>query len=285
MGTIVVTGATGNVGRAVVEELGKTSAPVRAATRSPENASPLAALGAEVVELDYTRPETFGPVLDGADHVLVVAPDSPEQTQLIAGFVAAAASAGVRYLVKISGLQTAPAISLARWNREAEAMIAGSGIDATVLRPNSFMQNLSGMLGHGIRSDGVVALPFGTGRVSWIDARDVAAVAAALLAEPAHLGESLDLTGAAALTTEEVAQILSDQLGRPIAYVDVPPEAIRQGMTAMGLPPWAVSATAELFEACRVGEMATVSPSVSAILGRAPIGLDRFVGDHRHCFA
>ena len=284
MGAIVVTGATGTVGTAVVQNLTSRGARVRAGSRSPSNATALAELGAEVVELDYGRPATFGPVLEGADRALVVAPDGPEHAEQIARFIDAAASSGLRYVVKVSGLQTAPDISLARWNREAEEAIARSGIDATILRPNSFMQNFSRMLGHAIRSDGVIALPFGTGRVSWIDGRDVGAVAAALLLEPAHVGGRLDLTGTAALSTEDVAAIFSDVLGRPIRYVDVPPEATRQGMAAMGLPDWAVSATAELFEASRLGQMATVSTAVTDILGRAPIGLDAFVRDHRAAF-
>ncbi len=163
--------------------------------------------------------------------------------------IAASKNAGVEHLVKFSVLHAAadsPA-ALLRWHFQTEQAIVTSGIPFTFLRPNMFMQELLRQA-DSIKSQGMFFLPFGPEvRLSMVDVRDIAAVAAQALSERGHEGKTYEITGPAAVTFAEVADILSSVMGRKVNYVPVTMEQFRQGFTASGAPGWLVETVAELY--------------------------------------
>jgi len=281
---ILVTGATGTVGRHLVLELKTARLPFRVLTRDPARAHAL--LGpAEFSVGDLSRPETFPAALSGVDAAFILSPLDPGLAAWEAGFARAAKTAGVKRLVKLSALGADPrsAAAIPRWHGDAEEEVRRAGVPCAILRPAAFYQNLL----HSADSirRGTLAAPLGDARVAMIDARDVAAAAAAALAGAAHDGETLTLTGPAASTYAEIAAALTKVLRRPIAYAAVAPEDARRGMLEAGMPAWRVEALLGLFEQFRAGRAEAVTGDVRRATGRDPLPLDRFIDDHALSFA
>jgi uncharacterized protein YbjT (DUF2867 family) len=269
--TILVTGSTGTIGTQVIKQL--TAHPgvkVRAAVRSTAKADAVRGLGAEPVEFEWSRPETFNAALQGADKLFLLTPFTPDQVELAQRLIDAAKAAGIKHIVKISafGCDNEPGIQLGRWHRAVEQAVESSGIPYTFLRPNNFMENFIGY--YPPAPDGNIYLPFGQGAVSWIDGRDVAAVAVAALLGHGHEGKAYTLTGGEALTVEQVAAQIAEASGRTVRFVDVPEEAARSAMLGMQLPEWMVNAMMELHGIDKAGYAAAVTPTVQEITGSAP---------------
>ena len=150
----------------------------------------------------------------------------------------ARAHTGRPHVVKFSGLGAGVAdTAIQRQHAETDALLQASGLPYTILRPNSFFQNL--LLSAGtIKDHGAFYLPMRDGKQSLVDVRDVATVAVKVLTEPGHEGQVYEITGPESLSYAEVAATLSRVLGRPVRYVDVPPEVARDSMLRAGMPPW-----------------------------------------------
>jgi uncharacterized protein YbjT (DUF2867 family) len=170
---------------------------------------------------------------------------------------------------------------LSRWHREAEAIVAGSGLACTILRPNSFMQNFVTIYGPSIRGQDRFRLPLGAAAMSSVDVRDVAAAATAALIDEVD-GDVFTLTGPQALTGTEMAAVLSDVTGRRIAYADEPEDAGRaprdEAERVVGV------ALSEFGEEMRAGRLATVTSDVERLTGRPAIAFDQFARDHGWAF-
>jgi uncharacterized protein YbjT (DUF2867 family) len=288
MKTVLVVGATGNIGKEIVALLARSGqVHVLAGTRDPAKAQGQfqGSSGVRAVELDQDKPETLRPALQGVDTVIQVSPMVPTmgpQTRLL---VEAARQAGVSHLVRSSLLGTGepdPIIE-AVWHGEADQAIADSGIPFTLLRPNQYFQNfLSPRNTQTIRAEGTVAMPLGTSRVSNIDTRDIAEIATrvALASGSEHHGKAYVLTGSEASTMTEVAQALGEALGKPVNYVAVEPEKFRQNLLGAGLPPVMVEAIAGWFAYCRAGKAERVTGDAEKLLGRKPRTLRQFAQDH-----
>lgn len=279
--TILVTGSTGTIGTQVIKQL--TAHPgvkVRAAVRSTAKADSVRELGAEPVEFEWSRPETFGAALQGADKLFLLTPFTPDQVELAQRLIDAAQAAGIKHIVKLSafGCDNEPGIQLGRWHRAVEQAVEASGIPYTFLRPNNFMENFIGY--YPPAPDGNIYLPFGQGAVSWIDGRDVAAVAVAALLGHGHEGKAYTLTGGEALTVEQVAAQISEATGRTVRFVDVPEEAARSAMLGMQLPEWMVNAMMELHGIDKAGYAAAVTPTVQEITGSAPRSFNDFAREN-----
>ncbi len=177
--TILVTGATGNVGGKVVKQLTAVGAKVRAAVQPTSKVDSIKATGAELVELDFNKPETLRAAFKGVDKVFLLTPFVPNMVELGTQAIEQAKRAGVKHIVRMSamGADATPGIQLGRWHREVETRLEASAIPLTILRPNSFMQNYANMLGHSIKTQSAFYLPMGDGKVSIVDTRDIAAVA------------------------------------------------------------------------------------------------------------
>jgi uncharacterized protein YbjT (DUF2867 family) len=277
--TILVTGATGNVGSQVVQQLIASGVTPRVAVRSINKAESLKKAGAEPVEMDLDRPETVQSALTGVDKVFLVSPFVPNMVELTAILIEAAKRANVQQIVKLSALAQ-PGIALSKWHSEMENAIASSGISFTFLRPNGFMQNFINAMTETIKSDNAFYLNAGDGKVSFVDTRDIASVAVAALITRGHEGQSYTITGAEALSHTQCASILSQILGRTINYVDVPDDTVRQGMQGAGMPESIVNALLELYASYKAGQAATVSPVVEQVTGKQPISFEQFAKDY-----
>ncbi|KAA9338507.1 SDR family oxidoreductase [Hymenobacter busanensis] len=287
--TILITGATGTVGSELVRALANRGATVRAGVHSVIKGDRLKHLNPEVqlVELAFERPETLVPAFTGVDRVFLITPFSPEQVAVARQLIDAAKAAGVKQVVKLSalGAEAEPGIQLGRWHREAEQYLAQSGLSYAIVRPSSFMQNFITYHADGIRQQGAIYLPLGQGRLSYIDAQDIAAAAAAILLDDPirHHGRAYPLTGSEALSTDEVARIIGQAAGRDVRYVDLPEDAARQGM--QGAPQWLVDAMMELNAIGKAGYAATVAPDLERLTGRPARTFAEFAQDHRTAFA
>lgn len=287
--TILVTGATGTVGSALVRALSNRDVCVRAGVHSIIKGDRLRHLNPDVqlVELDFARPDTLTVALTGADRAFLITPFSEDQVEASQRFIDAARAAGVRQVVRLSamGAEAEPGIQLGRWHRAAEQYLAQSGLSYVVLRPNSFMQNFITYQGQSIREQGAIYQPLDDARLSYIDVFDVAEVAAAVLTADVaqHHGRAYSLTGPAAVSNHEVAAAIGQAAGRPVQYVPVPEESARQAM--QGAPQWMIDCLMELNAVGRAGHAATVSPDVEHITGRPPRSVQEFAAQNRHAWA
>ena len=196
MSAILVTGATGQVGGALVEELLRRGARVRAMARSEERADGFAARGVEAVVADLERPESLPGALEGVGRAFLMSRDDPRQPEMEGAFVGAAVRAGVERIAKLSaqGASAESPVALMRRHAEAELALEGSGLDHTILRPQLYMQNLL-RFGPSVAQEGRFAAPMGERRFALVDVRDVARVAAAVLTGQAHAGKTFVVSG------------------------------------------------------------------------------------------
>ena len=259
---ILITGASGTIGTEVVKALAEKGVPFRAAYRSrPQNLP----AGVESVALDYDRPETVAPALQGVKTLFLLSTTVAPEVSV----AKEARAAGVQRVVKLSVLNSGePGFTFGAWHRVAEDAIEASGLLWTHLRPNAFMQNVITYMGETIKSQGALYSPAADALVSAIDARDIGAAAARVLTEGGHEGKAYDLTGPAALGYAEVAATLTRVLGRPITYVPITDEEFKRGSVAAGVPEAYADALVNLNANYREGKFARVSPDAQALLGR-----------------
>ena len=235
---IVVTGASGHLGRLVIDAL-LAKLPARtlvAAVRDPEKVKDLSARGVEVRRADYSRPETLGPALSGAEKVLLVSSSElgKRAVQHLA-VIQAAKSAGVRLLAYTSILRApTSAIGLAREHKETEEAIRASGLPHVFLRNGWYLENYTENLAPALQH-GAIAGSAGQGRIAAAARADYAAAAAAVLTGAGEK-EAYELAGDAPFTLAELAAEVSRQAGKPIAYRDLPPAEYRAVLTGAGLP-------------------------------------------------
>lgn len=286
---ILITGATGNNGREIVSLLSRTGVPCRALVRSNEKAGVLAGLpGVEVAYGDFANPDSLAPALDGIDRALLISSADPKLPELQGNFVRAARRAGVPYVVKFSGAWSMGGADLrewsfARWHAEAEKILEDSGLAFTHLQPNQFMQVYL-RFQPTIAAQGKFFAACKESRVSPVDIRDIAAVAAAVLTGTGHEGKAYVITGPESLTYAEIAEKLSVVLGRKITYVDVPLEQARKAMVDSGSPEWFVEGQMEQYQVRLKGYQAAVTTVVSEVAKRAPISFEQFAKDYASQF-
>lgn len=279
---ILITGASGNVGKEVVRQIAQTGAHVRAAFQSQGKAL-AAASGVETVTVDYNQPETLRVALQGVDRVFLVGPPTAELPELERKAMDVIIQSDVRQVVKLSAMGGRDAI-FPRQHAQSEAYIQSSGVPYTFLRPNGFMQNLVNYNAATINTQNAFYGTEGDGRVSQIDLRDVAAVAVKTLTENGHAGNTYTLTGPEAVTNAEIAQLLSSALGREIRFVNLPPSQLKEALLSAGVPQWNADALLDLQRLYREGRAATVTRDVEHILSRKSISFVQFSRDYRYAF-
>jgi uncharacterized protein YbjT (DUF2867 family) len=165
--------------------------------------------------------------------------------------------------------------------RKTEVHLERSGLAFNVIRPNWFMQNFNTFWIQGILQQGRIMLPVGQAKGSFIDARDIAAVAAALLSGTAFDGQAFDLTGARAFDHDEVAAVLSRETGRPIGYQDIAPSEMHDALLAAGLPPDYTEFMLVILGYFKAGYAERTTDAVQAITGAAPRTLEQYAKDYR----
>ena len=280
---VLVTGATGNTGRALIDALTRRGAPVRAMVRSGADRGKLPA-GVPAVVADFDDPESIAAALTGAERAYLVTPSSEQAEDQQRRFADQAAKAGLGHLVVLSqlGAEEGSPVRFLRYHAAVEQHVRDVGIPYTFLRPNLFFQGLLTVAGS-IAAEGRLYAPIGDAKVSAVDVRDIAAVAAVALTEPGHEGATYTLTGPASITHAQMAAALTAALGRGVTFVDVPPEAFAGRLRGI-LPPWQVEGLLEDYAHYRRGEAAAVSPAVAEVTGRPPRDIQQFARDYAPAF-
>jgi uncharacterized protein YbjT (DUF2867 family) len=266
---ILLTGATGTIGRATMAALRAAGEPFKVATRRP---SELDAQGVDSVAFDWDELGSYLPAMQGVDRLFLLTPNSERQVGYVLQAIAAAKRAGVKHIVRLSvlGADADPGIILGRQHFAAEREIRASGIGWTMLRPSFFMDNFVNYYGVDPRQDSQVYLPNGDGKAAWIDPADVGEVAAKVLAGDSQAGKIIDLTGPELLSTAAALAVMGAELGHRYTYVDVPEQAAREAMEKQGMPLWMVDGFLELNALVRLGYSANIANGVQEVLGRAP---------------
>lgn len=279
---ILITGASGNVGREVVKQALIVGLEIRATFQSADAAAKAPA-GLEGVIMDYAKPETIRPVLQGVEKIFLVGPPVGDLPALEANFIKEVRSAGQKHIVKLSALGGYESM-FASGHRDSEKNIEASGLPYTFLRPNGFMQNLVNYNAGTIRSHNAFYGCQGDGAVSVVDIRDIATVAVIVLAATGHDGKAYTLTGGEAVTNGQVAEKISRVAGRKISYVDLPPAEFKKAILSSGTSEWSADALVDLQRFYREGKANLVTDDVERLTGRKPITFDQFARDYAFAF-
>jgi NAD(P)H dehydrogenase (quinone) len=279
---LLVTGASGNLGKAVVAELRRLGAKeVIAATRTPGKHLELAALGVEEREADFDRPETLQTAFHGVERLLLISTDSlhaPDvRIKQHRAAIQAAVSAGVEHIVYTSLPNAHPTDgpSIADDHFWTEVALFESGLDWTILRNNLYAEVILRFVQPALRTGKLVSATRSQGR-SYVAREDCARTAATALLN--STGKAIyDVTGPASVTHEQIASVLSRLSGRSILHVNVTPEEVEQGLVAAGIPPFAARSVRELDEESSRGYQAIVAPTVKNLTGRVPMSVEKFL--------
>jgi uncharacterized protein YbjT (DUF2867 family) len=236
------------------------------------------------VVADFDDPDALKVALTGIDRAYLVTPSSERAEEQQLRFVELAAAAGVRHLVKLSqfAADEASPVRFLRYHAAVERRIRELGIGYTFLQPNLYFQGLLAMAGS-IRSEDRFYAAIGDARVSAVDVRDIAAVAAVALTEPGHIGRAYPITGPAAVTHSEIAAAIGTAVGREITFVNTPPADFGAALSGV-LPPWQVAGLLEDYAHYARGEAAAVYPTVEEVTGVAPRDIATFARDHAAAF-
>ncbi|NOY83991.1 MAG: SDR family oxidoreductase [Nitrospirae bacterium] len=281
MSTILVVGATGNVGREVVAQLLAKGEVVRAATRNPDTAK--LPKGASAVQVSLEQKEDLGNALAGADQVFLLAPaDDLEPDKTVARVVEESKTSGIDTIVLMTALGAEQSNN--PFSR-AERIVSESGLRHTFIRPNWFMQNFSfGLFAQSIRDTGDICLPAADAKVSFVDTRDIAAMAVASLTESGHEGHAYNVTGGRAMTHSEVADIISKVSRKSVSYTSISDDDLRASFAKEGTPEPLIEQFVSLFQPMRDGLDELVSPDVSRVLGRLPITFEQHAQEFADCW-
>jgi uncharacterized protein YbjT (DUF2867 family) len=243
----------------------------------------------DLVEIDYNHPETILESLKDIDKLFLLTPTDPKMIDFTTNLVKGAKERGVKHIVKLSHIRANASeesqIEITRLHRQAEKVIEDSGIPFTFLRPNFFMQNFVNFyLGKGQSS---IYLPAGKGKVSFVDVRDIAAVAVQALTdnrEGVHNGKAYTITGPNAISYRDAAGILSEHLDRKISYLNISEDEARRLIKEMGMSDWHTNILLELLRLSRDGYLSNISHAVEEVTGRVPITFSQFAKDYTLAF-
>lgn len=283
---ILVTGASGNIGSAtlagLVDEGIGAAAGVSAESRLASGPP-----GIESRLCDFRDFAGVANALHGIDSALLLIPFCEEMVAYGRAFAAAARQAGVRFILRVSGLSAAldcPS-RMGQLHGQIDAAVAEAGIGHGILRCNAFMQNFSGHYRYMIRNDSVLRLPEGTASMCFIDTRDIGEVAARILADPGpHVGKTYDLDGPEALSNVDAADVISSIVGRAVAYDPVSDDEARASYRRLGVSAWKIDVLESLSRFLREGHAARRTDDLELLLHRPPRTFRQFAADYGACW-
>jgi len=274
---ILITGASGSVGKAVLQEASRKEPKVRAMYRSKEEAAK-APSGSEAVLADYANKQSLRDALDGVTSVYVVCSPIPQLVELESNVLDVCKESGVKHVVLSSAMGAGDyGKSFPSWHRKVEDKLKGTGMSYTILRPNGFLQNIVVYNAPSIRAQGTFYAAMGDAKVSYLDVGDIAVVAVKALKGGAHAGKTYELNGPEAISNQELARRISKVTGRTVNYVDIPESAQREAMLGMGMPAWQVTALLELQQYYKQGGAAKTDGLLQALIERDPVTLDQYL--------
>ncbi|WP_201394485.1 SDR family oxidoreductase [Ktedonobacter sp. SOSP1-52] len=282
---MLVTGTTSAVGNAVLKELLARKIPVRAFVRKPSVAEKLEAQGVETFLGDMTERESVQKALQGIERVYLISSTTAHLLAIEQLWAEEARKAGVRYLVKQSEIGADPqSLSpLLHYHGRAEDAIRTSGVPYTILRTLYFMQNFAPMYAHSISSRGMIYAPLANARISYVDARDVGAVAAHLLTEEGYQYQEYEVTGPEAITCTQLAEIFSSLLHTPVRYATISDEEAEKALLGL-YSSWTAHAVVTLLQFYRQGGGDLVTPVVDEVTGHKPCTAATFISEHIQSF-
>lgn len=279
---ILVIGGRSKIGSALVRDLLAGGARVTVLTRSREERQATSE-AAETVPGDLADPDSLARAMEGVGRVFLLSSPHAEAVRWHSNAITAARAAGVRLLVRSSiiGADRDSPAEFVQAHVESDRELIASGVPYAIVRPNLFLQNIAESTIPGIDGGGRFYVNAGQARISMVDTDDVAAVARVLLTEPGHEGEAHTVTGPAAVSYQDVAAALGEHLGRPLTYVDVPDDAVRQSLLGFGVSAWFADALVGLYQDYRRsgagGYAAQVTDTVERLTGRRPRSLAEYV--------
>ncbi len=275
-GKILVTGATGTVGSAVVRALAAKGADFVAASRDAGKLAAKFGPGVAAVAFDFADPATYEVATRDVEKVFLLGPPvDPAVDQLLTPFVHFLQEKGIRRLVYLSAFGVEKVADVMPFHANLERLLRESAFDLTILRPSFFAQNFKNYEWDNIVGRKIIYSPAGTGKAAFVDIRDVAQVAAKVLLEPGHAGKIYELTGPGLLGYGEVAGLLSAVRGEPIHYPSPSPEAYAQTLRAAGVPDFVAGYMNKVYGLIRDGHVHAVSPDFERLTGRQPSPLQR----------
>jgi len=278
MGRILVTGATGNIGYYVVQELVKKGHKVNAGVYSVAKES-FNSSNVNAVPFDFLNIDTFETALEGVDKIFLVRPPklaNPKED--MKPFLTTAKEKGIKQIVFVSlmGVDKNPFVP----HRKIEDMIIAIGIDYTFLRPSFFMQNLNTTHQEDIKLRNELYMPVGKAKTSFIDTRDIASVAAVCLTEEGHIGKSYTLTGCEALDYYKVGEILSEVLNRKILYKNPGVFEFRRTLIKRGTKKEFANVMTMLYLLTKMKTAEKITLDTKELLGRDPITFKEYAIDY-----
>jgi uncharacterized protein YbjT (DUF2867 family) len=276
---ILISGATGNVGKELVKDLLDEGKQFRILVRDQSKATRFGER-VEVVVADLDKPETLPAALRGIDQLYFVTP----VTEQVRNLLQAAKETGVRHVVKQSTIEADRSLGPGRWHRQQEELIKSMGFAWTFIRPTIFMSNIIEWWGETIRSQNAVYFPGGRGRVPPVDPRDVASVACAVLTQAGHAGKIYEITGPQVFTIGEMAQVLGRVLDKPLRYVNVPAFLAAIWLRRFGMSRELVNALMETLGALRRNEYAYVTDAVERVGSVRPRTFEAWCKEHASAF-
>jgi uncharacterized protein YbjT (DUF2867 family) len=281
---IVVVGGRSKIGAALIGELLARGQQVRAVVRAGEPAGGLPA-AAEIVTGDLADEGSLVTAMNGIEKVFLLSSPHPDAVGWHRNAIDAARRTDVQLLVRSSilGADRDSSAEFISAHTACDRYLEDSGLPHVIVRPNLFLQNIPESAIPSIDAAGKFYVDAGEARISMVDTRDVAAVAAVALTEPGHAGARYDVTGPEALSYADVAAKLTKALGRRITYVDAPDDAVRQALLGAGLTEWFANALVGLYQDYRRsgtgGYASEVTDTVTRLTGRAPRTLDELLAE------
>ena len=288
--SILVTGASGNIGSEVVKQLlGVAPAvSIKAAVHSRQNVKKVKDDDRiEAIPIDYNERDTLREALKDVDKLFLLTPDVPNAPDLASNAVIEAKKAGIGHIVKqsVMGADLEADVGTMRLHRQVEDIIEQSGIPFTFLRPNEFMQNFINFHSPSIKGNNAFYIPLEDAKVSLVDVRDIAAIAVkSLIDEDKHKNKTYLITGPEALSYHQVAEVLSNATGRKISYVNISEEEAKAAMKEIGMSDWLINTVSELSDYFRKGKASEISSAVEEVTGRKPISFSQFANDYAEAF-
>jgi uncharacterized protein YbjT (DUF2867 family) len=290
VGTILVTGATGTVGSEVVKQLSSdaSSYNIKAGVHSIENANKVQQYDrVKGVHIDYDKIEGLESAFKDVDKLFLLTHPSSKTVEHESNLVTEAKKSGIKHIVKQSIMRAdlGADVEAMRLHRQTERLIEESGIPYTFLRPNEFMQGFINFQGATIKSNNAFYVPAEDAKVSFVDSRDIAAVAVkALLEGDKYYSKTYMITGPEALSYHQAADILSNATGKKIDYVNISDEEAREGMKEAGLDDWLINTISDLYTVYRKGYASQVSSAVEEVTGRKATAFVEFAKDYADAF-
>ena len=282
MSKILITGATGLIGGEISKLLQRLNTPHRVLVRNSSGYKSVDSELVEVIEGRFEDPQSLQKALAGISHSFLASFDRPDAIDLQRNFIDAARDCGVKHIVRMStiGIEVSQQLPIFAWHGKCEAQLEASGMSYTHLQPAWVMQNFLGLV-----QEGVIRLPAGDGQSGFVDARDIAAVAVEALTKPGHADKSYQMSSEV-LSHYDIARIISEACGQPIAYEDVSLEEYQREITRSGWPESDIVTMVGLYSNIRKGAGfdAIVTSTIEEVLGRPGLTFSEFANDYASCF-